>query len=74
MTYKQGKEVFLGSLRCEVAPETEKALREKTLDHVWDNQGIRFFHYKDGSVEIRTWKELIDEGLTIINGGKKLGV
>jgi len=67
------KEVFLGMLRAEVDEETKNFLRPNALVKRKLIDGIFFFHYADGKVEVKSFHEVVDPIIKEINERKENG-
>lgn len=69
---KKKREIFLGNLRVSVDEDTEEELRPHVLVKRRIVNGTIFYHYADGSVEVKSFNEEIQEMIEEINAREKL--
>jgi len=68
---KPTKEVFVGSLRCDVDQDTESFLRPLIPVKTREIDGMIFTHYPDGHVEVQSRYEKTMEMVRDIKGRKQ---
>lgn len=64
---KTRKEVFIGSMRCTVDEETESFLKPLLPVSYRDINGMRFFRFADGHIEVKSKHQLMQDMAEEIN-------